>query len=119
MVNFLFYFHSKKTKFLEMKNQYIKSNSNRHETINKNQLTSRLKVIEFLKEQLYPTGKFNFNLILKIKNLLNLDSSISLFQISNEDLFPTRRILNQRIREIRQKLMSHLKQGNVSLNSSS
>jgi hypothetical protein len=49
-----------------MKNQYIKANSNRHtnnstylnsQTINKNQLSSRLKVIDFLKDQLYPTGK--------------------------------------------------------------
>lgn len=46
--------------FLEMKNQYIKLNSTRcstNETINKTQLASRLKVIEFLKDQLYPTGK--------------------------------------------------------------
>ncbi len=44
-----------------MKNQYIKSSSTRHnsnELTNKNQLASRLKVIEFLKDQLYPTGKF-------------------------------------------------------------
>lgn len=43
-----------------MKNQYIKSSTNRHttnESTNKNQLESKLKVIEFLKEQLYPTGK--------------------------------------------------------------
>jgi hypothetical protein len=49
-----------------MKNQYIKSNSNRHTTnelTNKNQLESRLKVIELLKEQIYPTGKFFQNKI--------------------------------------------------------
>ncbi len=54
---------------LEMKNQYIKSHSNRHSTnelINKNQLASRLKVIEFLKDQLYPTGKLI--LILKLNS---------------------------------------------------
>jgi len=48
---------------LEMKNQYIKSNSNRHtsnEFNSKSQLASRLKVIEFLKNQLYPTGEFDF-----------------------------------------------------------
>jgi hypothetical protein len=38
------------------------------------------------------------------------DSSISSFQQANEDLFPKRRLLNQRIREIRQKLMSHFNQ---------
>jgi len=68
MVNFLFYL--KKKIFLEMKNQYIKLNSNRHvtnEAANKNQLTSRLKVIEFLKDQLYPTGKFIFYFYFKIK----------------------------------------------------
>ena len=46
-----------------MKNQYIKSNSNRHstnESTNKTQLASRLKVIEFLKEQIYPSGKSFF-----------------------------------------------------------
>lgn len=49
-----------------MKSQYIISNSNRQinnsiysnsQPINKNQLSSRLKVIDFLKDQLYPTGK--------------------------------------------------------------
>jgi hypothetical protein len=49
-----------------MKIQYIQSNSTRHtnnltylnnQTNNKNQLLSRLKVIDFLKDQLYPTGK--------------------------------------------------------------
>lgn len=30
--------------------------------------------------------------------------------MANEDLFPNKRLLNQRIREIRQKLMSHLNQ---------
>ena len=49
-----------------MKNQFLKVNSTRsmnlnnsstNQTINKSQLTSRLKVIEFLKDQLYPTGK--------------------------------------------------------------
>lgn len=42
-----------------MKNQYIKANSNRHstnESISKSQLASKLKVIEFLKNQLYPSG---------------------------------------------------------------
>jgi hypothetical protein len=42
--------------FLDMKNQYIKLNSNRYESTNKIQLATRLKVIEFLKDQLYPTG---------------------------------------------------------------
>lgn len=58
-----------------MKNQYIKANSNRQSNcstysnnqINKNQLESRLKVIEFLKDQLYPTGKI-FILTRKIEN---------------------------------------------------
>ncbi|CAF1408489.1 unnamed protein product [Rotaria magnacalcarata] len=86
----------------EMKNQYIIANSNRqtnpstpsnNQAINKNQLASRLKVIDFLKDQLYPT-----------------DSAILSFQIANQELFPKRRLLNQRIREIRQKLMSHLNQ---------
>jgi hypothetical protein len=49
-----------------MKSQYITANSNRQtnnstylnsQTINKSQLSSRLKVIDFLKDQLYPTGK--------------------------------------------------------------
>ena len=49
-----------------MKDQYIKANSNRQttssiysnsQTINKSQLQSRIKVIDFLKDQLYPTGK--------------------------------------------------------------
>jgi len=84
----------------EMKNQFLKSNSTRpminssysnNQTINKNQLTSRIKVIDFLKDQLYPT-----------------DAAISSFQMSNQDLFPTKRLLNQRIREIRQKLMSQI-----------
>lgn len=47
-----------------MKNHYIKSSSSRHtsnESTNKIQLASRLKVIEFLKDQLYPTGKKFFN----------------------------------------------------------
>jgi hypothetical protein len=51
-----------------MKDQYIKSNLNRHttnESTNKNQLASRLKVIEFLKDQLYPTGKCFFLFIFK------------------------------------------------------
>ncbi|CAF1226625.1 unnamed protein product [Rotaria sordida] len=89
----------------KMKNQYIKSSTNRHstnESINKSQLASKLKVIEFLKEHLYPT-----------------DSSILSFQMSNEELFPNKRLLNQRIREIRQKLMSYLKQEKISINSSS
>jgi hypothetical protein len=46
-----------------MRDQYIKSSSNRHstnESTNKSQLVSRLKVVEFLKNQLYPTGKFNY-----------------------------------------------------------
>lgn len=30
--------------------------------------------------------------------------------MANEELFPNKRLLNQRIREIRQKLMSHLNQ---------
>ncbi|CAF3873528.1 unnamed protein product, partial [Rotaria sp. Silwood1] len=83
----------------EMKNQYIKLSTNRHSTndsINKSQLSSKLKVIEFLKDHLYPT-----------------DASISSFQILNAELFPNKRILNQRIREIRQKLMSHLKQDKI------
>ncbi len=101
-----------------MKNQYIKLNSNRYESTNKIQLATRLKVIEFLKDQLYPTG-FYLTKKKKRTNYFHLDLSISLFQTSNEDIFPNRRILNQRIREIRQKLMSHLKQENVSLNSSS
>lgn len=54
---------------LEMKNQYIKANGNRSMNSNtffnnqinqKNHLASRLKVIEFLKDQLYPTGKICF-----------------------------------------------------------
>jgi hypothetical protein len=43
-----------------MKNQYIKLNSNRYESTNKTQFVSRLKVIEFLKDQLYPTGFTHF-----------------------------------------------------------
>ncbi|CAF4441016.1 unnamed protein product [Rotaria sp. Silwood2] len=86
----------------EMKIQYIKANSNRQtncstysngQTINKSQLASRLKVIDFLKDHLYPT-----------------DSAILSFQLENQELFPKRRLLNQRIREIRQKLMSNLNQ---------
>jgi hypothetical protein len=100
-----------------MRDQYTKSSSNRHsanESTNKSQLASRLKVIEFLRNQLYPTGKFCF--YSKIKFLkIHLDSSISLFQQSNEELFANKRILNQRIREIRQKLMSHYKQEKLSL----
>ncbi|CAF5143098.1 unnamed protein product, partial [Rotaria sp. Silwood1] len=87
---------------IEMKNQYIKANSNRQtnsstysnsQTINKTQLESRLKVVDFLKDHLYPT-----------------DSAILSFQLENQELFPKRRLLNQRIREIRQKLMSNLNQ---------
>jgi len=33
--------------------------------------------------------------------------------MENEELFPTKRLLNQRIREIRQKLMSHLNQQQI------
>ena len=62
---------------------------------------------------------FTFIFIRKKILILNLDSSIALFQLSNEGLFPNRRLLNQRIREIRQKLMSHLKQEKTSINSSS
>lgn len=51
--------------------------------------------------------------------MIFVDLSITLFQTSNEDLFPNRRLLTQRIREIRQKLMSHFKQENLTLNSSS
>ena len=51
--------------------------------------------------------------------MICLDLSISSFQRSNEDLFPNRRLLTQRIREIRQKLMSHFKQEILTLNSSS
>lgn len=49
-----------------MKSHYIKTSSIRHTNssaysnhpiLNKNQLTSRVKVIEFLKDHLYPTGK--------------------------------------------------------------
>lgn len=43
-----------------MKDQYIKMSGNRSMNSsmnNKSQLSSRLKVIEFLKDQLYPTGK--------------------------------------------------------------
>ncbi|CAF3859278.1 unnamed protein product, partial [Rotaria sordida] len=89
----------------EMKIQYMKANSNRQtnssiysnsQTINKNQLASRLKVIDFLKGHLYPT-----------------DSAILSFQIENQELFPKRRLLNQRIREIRQKLMSNLNQQQI------
>jgi hypothetical protein len=55
-----------------MKNQYIKANSTRqtncsinstNQIINKNQLASRLKVIDFLKDHLYPTGDLLFILI--------------------------------------------------------
>ena len=55
-----------------MKNQYIKSNSTRqtnsslnsiNPNINKSQLASRLKVIEFLKDQLYPTGLYRISTI--------------------------------------------------------
>ncbi|CAF1443639.1 unnamed protein product [Adineta steineri] len=84
----------------EMKTHYIKTSTNRQtnvticsnsQILNKNQLASRLKVIDFLKDHLYPT-----------------DSAISSFQLENQDLFPKKRLLNQRIREIRQKLMSHV-----------
>jgi len=106
-----------------MKIQYIKANCNRqtssstysnNQTINKNQLSSRLKVIEFLKDQLYPTGRRFFFLFLSFFiYLLKLDTSISSFQIENQELFPTKRLLNQRIREIRQKLMSNLNQQQI------
>ena len=69
---------------LEMKCQYIKANSNRqtncsinsnNQTMNKNQLASRLKVIDFLKDHLYPTGKtklkFNSKIFLFIR-LINI-----------------------------------------------
>ncbi len=72
-----------------MKNQYITANSNRqttnsiysnNQTVNKNQLASRLKVIEFLKDQLYPTGNKSlfifFNLKYKFR-LFNIIISIS------------------------------------------
>lgn len=58
-----------------MKIQYIKANSNRqtnsstypnNQTLNKNQLESRLKVIEFLKDHLYPTGKLLLFFIINI-----------------------------------------------------
>jgi len=65
LIEFYFFFINK---ILEMKDQYIKSNLNRHttnESTNKNQLASRLKVIEFLKDQLYPTGKCFFLFIFK------------------------------------------------------
>jgi len=63
----LFSFEIKISNFLfkEMKNHYIKSNSNRQtncstysnsQVLNKNQLASKLKVIDFLKDHLYPTG---------------------------------------------------------------
>ncbi|CAF1486603.1 unnamed protein product [Rotaria sp. Silwood1] len=55
----------------EMKNQYIKLSTSRHSTndsINKSQLSSKLKVIEFLKDHLYPTGK-----ITKKKKTKNLN----------------------------------------------
>jgi hypothetical protein len=59
-----------------MKSQYIKANSNRQvncstyshsQIINKNQLASRLKVIDFLKDHLYPTGKSENILEVKLK----------------------------------------------------
>ena len=65
-----------------MKNQYIKSNSTRqtnsslnsiNPNINKSQLASRLKVIEFLKDQLYPTGLNKISIIylfLKLKSFV-------------------------------------------------
>jgi hypothetical protein len=49
-----------------MKNHYIKTSSTRQtncstysnsQVLNKNQLASKLKVIDFLKDHLYPTGK--------------------------------------------------------------
>ncbi|CAF1328903.1 unnamed protein product, partial [Adineta ricciae] len=89
----------------DMKSHYIKISSIRqintsacsiNPVLNKNQLTSRIKVIEFLKDHLYPT-----------------DLSISSFQVENQDIFPTKRLLNQRIREIRQKLMSHVNQQQI------
>ena len=50
---------------------------------------------------------------------LNLDPSITAFQLSNEELFPNKRLLIQRIREIRQKLMSYSNQERVLTASSS
>ena len=41
---------------------------------------------------------------------LGLDAAISAFQLANVDLFPKKRLLNQRIREIRQKLMQQYQQ---------
>ena len=50
---------------LEMKSQFVRVNSSRQlanatysssQTINRSQLESRLRVIDFLKDQLYPTG---------------------------------------------------------------
>ena len=38
------------------------------------------------------------------------DTAITSFQLANQDLFPKKRLLNQRIREIRQRLMSHMNQ---------
>lgn len=46
------------------------------------------------------------------------DTSITSFQQENEDLFPTKRLLTQRIREIRQKLMGHLNQQQIQSESS-
>ncbi len=58
-----------------MKNHYIRSNSNRQtnsstysnsQVLNKNQLASKLKVIDFLKDHLYPTGnKSNWDFFFK------------------------------------------------------
>ena len=56
-----------------MKSQYIKSNSTRqtnsslNQPITKSQLASRLKVIDFLKDQLYPTGIKEIYLFKQIK----------------------------------------------------
>ena len=112
-----------------MKSQYMKSNSTRqmtncHSLTNqiqtKNQYLSRLKVIDFLKDQLYPTGItficnfYRFSFI----SIFNLDISITSFQQENGELFPTKRLLTQRIREIRQKLMSQLNQQQIQSESS-
>ena len=103
---------------IEMKDQFMKINSTRqlncssqssNQMINKLQLKSRLKVIDFLKDQLYPTGK----IFLRSRTDLHcdlVDAAISAFQLVNQELFPKKRLLNQRIREIRQKLMNQYQQ---------
>ncbi|CAF0756888.1 unnamed protein product [Didymodactylos carnosus] len=86
----------------EMKNQLINASSLRSvpstvassfvssSTVNsRNQLLARLKVIELLKSHIYPT-----------------DAEITAFQLQNSELFPKKRDLNLRIREIRQKVMT-------------